>query len=121
VNVVDTKNKKCVELRVSVFYDPEKTDDESIATAMDILVETAISTPGIWDDYGEVGVGAFTVAPDYDCEAKNFAPDADAICFGIGDWEISIGKLEDGDVHVDATHPETRWSAILGKEGWTQT
>lgn len=118
---MNQKEKKCVELRVKVFYEPDKTDDESIATAMDILIENAISTPGILDDYGDVGVCAFTIAHEYDCEAKNFAPDADSIYFGIGDWEISIGRLENGKVHVDATHPETRWSAVLGEEGWTQS
>jgi len=113
-------SRESVELRVKVFYDPSKANEESVATALDTMIETAISTPGILDECGDVGVGAFTIAPDHDCEAKNFAPDADAIHLTIGLWEIGVGRLEDGDVHVEARHPEVRWSAVLGKEGWTQ-
>lgn len=112
--------KQKAELRVNVYYDPEKADAESVADAMDILIESAISTPGILDDCGDVGIGAFTIAPDHDCEAQNFAPDADAIRLKIGPWDIGISRSEDGDVHVDAEHPETQWSAVLGKEGWGQ-
>ena len=47
------------ELWVDVEYDDAVTDPESLATAMDILMETALSTPSILDDYGDVTVGEF--------------------------------------------------------------
>ena len=47
------------ELWVEVEYDAAVTDPESLATALDILMETALSTPGIMDDYGDVSVGEF--------------------------------------------------------------
>jgi len=52
--------RRTVILEVEVDYDSRYTDDESLATAMDQLVETALSTPGILDDYGPVEVGAST-------------------------------------------------------------
>jgi hypothetical protein len=46
-------------LYLEVTYDPELTDAESLAKAMDILMETALSTPDLLDDYGNPGVGPF--------------------------------------------------------------
>jgi len=51
------------ELYVDVEYDAAVTDPESLATAMDILMKTALSTPGILDDYGDVTVGEFFPPP----------------------------------------------------------
>jgi len=48
-------------LSLTVRYDPDRTDPESIAAAMDRLLEMAMSTPGILDDYGEVSVEEFLV------------------------------------------------------------
>ena len=39
-------------LMLQVEFDPEKTDAESIAVAADRLLETALSTPGILEEYG---------------------------------------------------------------------
>jgi hypothetical protein len=49
-------------LEVSLDFDPGVTDPESLATAMDRLLETALSTPGIFEDYGNPRVGEFFVA-----------------------------------------------------------
>jgi hypothetical protein len=46
-------------LTVDVTYDPEKTDPEGLAIAMDKLMETALSTPGILDDYGNPNIAEF--------------------------------------------------------------
>lgn len=46
-------------LIVKVTYDPDQTDPESLATALDRLMETSLSTPDILDDYGPVEVGEF--------------------------------------------------------------
>lgn len=46
---------------VEVAFDPEVTDPESSATALDRLMETALSTPDILDEYGSPDVGEFFV------------------------------------------------------------
>lgn len=51
-------------LTVEVTYDPEVTDAESIANAADRLLETALSTPGILEEYGSPTFDAFYVASD---------------------------------------------------------
>ena len=50
-------------LTVEIEYDPAMTDPESLACAMDRLLETALSTPGIFSDYGNPKVGEFLVWP----------------------------------------------------------
>jgi len=50
---------KTTTLTVDVDYDPETTDPESLASALDNLLKTALSTPGILDDYGDPVVGEF--------------------------------------------------------------
>lgn len=52
---------KTTNLVVHVLYDSDKTDPESLASALDTLLETALSTPGILDEYGTVTVGDFLV------------------------------------------------------------
>ena len=51
-------------LTVEIEYDPAMTDPESLACAMDRLLETALSTPDILDDYGNPKVGEFFVAKE---------------------------------------------------------
>ena len=50
-------------LTVEVEYDPAMTNAEGLACAMDRLLETALSTPDILDDYGNPKVGEFLVWP----------------------------------------------------------
>lgn len=51
-------------LTVDVDYDPKLTDPEGLACAMDRLLETALSTPGILEDYGTPAIGEFFVAAE---------------------------------------------------------
>ena len=44
-----------------IEYDPEVTDPEGLASAMDRLMETVLSTPGIMDEYANPRVGDFYV------------------------------------------------------------
>ena len=44
---------------VEVEFDPAATDAIAVSDALDILMDTAKSTPGILDDHGEVRVGGF--------------------------------------------------------------
>jgi len=48
---------------VAVDYDPEVTDPDALAEALDTLMETALSVPGVFDDYGNPSVGAFYPVP----------------------------------------------------------
>ena len=50
-------------LTVDVEYDPELTHPEGLASAMDRLLATALSTPGIMEEYGDPRVGEFFVVP----------------------------------------------------------
>ena len=50
-------------LTVEVRYDPAKTDPEGLACAMERLLETALSTPDVLEDYGNPKVGKFLVWP----------------------------------------------------------
>ena len=51
-------------LIVDIEYNPELTDPEGLASAMDRLIETALSTPGIMEEYGNPRVDEFFVAAD---------------------------------------------------------
>lgn len=52
---------KTCKLYIEVTYDENITDDESIATAMDKVLETALSTPDLLDEYGNPSFGEFYV------------------------------------------------------------
>ena len=51
-------------LTVEIEYDPTMTDPEGLACAMDRLLETILSTPGIMEEYGNPVVGEFFVAKE---------------------------------------------------------
>jgi hypothetical protein len=52
---------KKTRLYIDVNYDPRKTDPESLSNGLDILMDTAMSTPGILSDYGNPRPLAFYV------------------------------------------------------------
>lgn len=49
-------------LSVDVRYDRRVTDPDSLAVAMDVLLRTAVSTPGILDEHGDPEAGQFVAA-----------------------------------------------------------
>jgi len=51
-------------LTVELEYDAARTDPEGLACAMDRLLETALSTPDILEEYANPTVGAFFVASE---------------------------------------------------------
>jgi hypothetical protein len=55
------KDQAMARFAVEVAYDPAATEPESLVTALDILMNTALSTPGILDDYGSPVIGNFTL------------------------------------------------------------
>jgi hypothetical protein len=56
------KIKMKTTLTVEIEYDPARTDPEGLACAMDRLLETALSTPDILDEYGNPTIGEFYIA-----------------------------------------------------------
>jgi hypothetical protein len=58
------KRTETTTLTVEIKYNPRKTDPEGLACAMDRLLETALSTPGILDDYGNPTIREFFVAKE---------------------------------------------------------
>jgi hypothetical protein len=56
------KKTKKTTLTVEVEYNPRKTDPEGLASAMDRLLETALSIPEVMDEYGKPIIGKFFVA-----------------------------------------------------------
>ena len=46
---------------IEVSFNDEVTDAESVAGAADMLLETALSTPEVLDDYGNPSFGAFMI------------------------------------------------------------
>lgn len=59
-----TKKRSKTTLTVDIEYDPAIADPEGLACAMDRLLETVLSTPGIMDDYGNPTMGEFFVAAE---------------------------------------------------------
>jgi len=59
-----TKKTKTTTLTVEIEYNPAMTDPEGLASAMDRLLETALSTPGIVEEYGDPTVREFFVAKE---------------------------------------------------------
>ena len=58
---VEEEDPNQATLEIEVRFDSTQTDAEGIAAAFDQLLETALSTPGILEDYGNVIVDAFYV------------------------------------------------------------
>jgi hypothetical protein len=52
---------KTAKLVIEVEYNEDVTDAESVASALDTLLETAMSTPEILDEYDNPTVGKFYV------------------------------------------------------------
>src|SRR3989304_5720283 len=50
------------QLTLEIQYDPAVADPEGLASALDRLLETALSTPGVLSEYGNPVVGEFLVA-----------------------------------------------------------
>ena len=55
---------KVATLQITVRYDDTITDGESLASAADRLLETALSTPNILEEYGNPTFGEFLVIID---------------------------------------------------------
>ena len=90
-------------LKLDVEYDPAVTDADSLASALDTLMATALSTPGILDEYGNPRIGKFFVLPAATATAgANAAPPEDpshrsliAMCERVAGTAESWGECSD--------------------------
>lgn len=57
-----TRTKHTAHFTLDVTFDPRKTDAESLASALDRLMETALSTPDLLHEYGNPKIGKFYVS-----------------------------------------------------------
>jgi hypothetical protein len=83
------------QLTLEVQYDPDVTDPEGLAVALDRLLETACSTPGILDEYGNPMLGEFLVT---DSAAKSRLTKA---------RQIIENLLNTPDLNLDEREPYT--------------
>ena len=83
-------------LTVEIKYDPRKTDAEGLACAMDRLLETALSTPGVMDEYGNPTIGEFFVARQTSARTIRLP------CYGI-----TIALAGENSIVSDLREPET--------------
>jgi hypothetical protein len=60
------KNLRRVILKLPVTYSPDETDAEGVSCAIDHLLATALSTPGILAEYGNPEVDETSYDPDDD-------------------------------------------------------
>jgi hypothetical protein len=88
-------------LSLEVRYNPRKTDPESLASAFDTLLETAMSTPDILDDYGpiELAEEGFLPPPTLS-ETKSCCQDCGAV------WDNDdLEEIKHLEMRVDAGEP----------------
>jgi hypothetical protein len=88
-------------LTLTIDYDEACTDPEGLACALDRLLETALSTPGILDEYGPPQLGEFLVdepptEDDGACDCEQPGP----FCSGVPGVlaRIEQGRLVGGTV-----------------------
>jgi hypothetical protein len=83
-------------LTLEVDYDPEVTDPEGLAVAMDRMLETASSIPNVWEEYGNPTLGEFLIA-----ESPPQGPATDPCLVVVN---VSGGIVQD----VFCSRPDTR-------------
>ena len=112
-------------LTVEIEYDPASTDPEGLACAMDRLLETALSTPEILDEYNNPTIGEFFIAKDMTAPTAKVVlnisggvlqdvfcsdPAAEVI---LVDWDVDgCDSSEDGIVEIADGRGKKRFVAV---------
>jgi len=104
-------------LILEIDYDPRHTDPEGLATAMDLLLETARSTPDILDEYGNPRVGKFWVAePHSQPKAASYTLDVDGPL--LRKQRALLLKVQDvahrGASYAPQADERVLWEGIVG-------
>ena len=79
-------------LRIDVVYDETKTDLDAIACAADTLLETALSTPGILDEYANPTFEPFYV--QYHDEKRGPVKDRSVCGWSADDVRAQAEQME---------------------------
>ncbi len=108
-------------LSIEVEFNGDKTDADSLASAADTLLQTALSTPGVLDDFGDPQFGEFCVE-QAESRHRQFEQR-----FGIEDrcpknagghepdWSTTHIDC-DGEPYVDVTCKHCGQSGCIGSE-----
>jgi hypothetical protein len=88
------KRTKTTKLWLEVEYSPKRTDPESLATAVDRLLETILSTPGIMEEYGDPTFGPCWVAGPGDPIRRCNSVKSDGVFHLVLSSELSREALE---------------------------
>ena len=108
-------------LTIEVEFDDDKTDAESLASAADSLLQTALSTPGVLDEFGSPQFSDFIIEQG---EARRHQFEQR---FGIEDrcskndgghepdWNTTHVEF-DGEMYVDVTCKHCGQSGCIGSE-----
>jgi hypothetical protein len=120
------KKTKTATLTLEIEYNPRKTDPDGLACAMDRLLETALSTPGILDEYGNPVIREFSIAKE------TTAPPAPKVVLNISggvlqdvfgsdsaitvvrvDWDTEgCSPSDDGIVEIPDEHSGTQFADV---------
>jgi hypothetical protein len=110
-------------LTVEIEYDPNVTDQEGLACAMDRLLETALSTPDILSEYGSPSIGEFCIAKETPTPKivlnisggvlqDVFSSDPAATVV-LADWDCDgCDPSDDGIVEIADGHDGTQLAAV---------
>ena len=108
-------------LSIEVEFDGDKTDPESLASAADTLSQTALSTPGVLDEYGNPQLGEFLieqkVANRHQFEQRFGIEDRCPKNDGGHEPDWTTTHVEcDGDAYVDVNCKHCGRSGCVGSE-----
>jgi len=110
------------QLQIEVEFDPTVTDAESLASAADRLLRTALSTPNILDEYGDPKFGEFFVdqAELHRCRFEQEFGTEESCPQNDGgshepDW-TSVHTEVDGDTYVDVACKHCGRSGCIGTD-----
>lgn len=87
-------------LTIEIDFDPNVTDVDSVGEAVDTLLETAMSTPGILDEYGNPGIGQTYILKET-VSPRAFVHMADGDPIAV--YLVPEDKLPSGDVGAAET------------------
>lgn len=108
-------------LSIEVEFDSEQTDAESLASAVDTLLNTALSTPGVLDEFGNPQFGEFFIEHaevHHDRFVQEFGTEESCPQHRGGhepDW-TSVHVEFDGDAYVDVACKHCGRSGCIGAE-----
>ena len=122
--------KRCYML-IPVEYDHRHADPDGLAVAIDKLLETATSTPGILDDYGNPKIGP-TELPAHqfgDCDNPNAVLDEHGeVCVRLANGGMLISGWVDKDdpnglvsgEYLKLLDPKGKEVLYYSSDEWTQ-